>query len=94
MNDSTPSARQADPLVGRVISVVATTLKIDPARITVESSFQELGSDSLDALNILFALEEEFNINIPDEAAQGISTVRQLVESLRPFVPDGGPKAS
>lgn len=86
--------RESDPLIGRVISVVAATLKIEPARITAESSFQELGSDSLDALNILFALEEEFNITIPDNAALGITTVSQLVEALRPFVPDGRPGAS
>jgi acyl carrier protein len=94
---SSPSELQTgepDPLALRVISIVAATLKIDRSRINVESRFEDLGSDSLDALNILFALEEEFDITIPDDSARGITTVRQLVDSLRPFVRDGGPAAS
>lgn len=38
--------------------------------------------DSLDAVNVLFALEEEFNVNIPDEDAREIRTVRQVIEGI------------
>ena len=48
----------------------------------IDSTFQELGLDSLDAVNILFEVEGEFNISISDEQARGIKDVRQMVEGV------------
>ena len=78
-----------DDLSKRVISVIAATQHIAVEKITEESSFQELGIDSLDGINILFALENEFNINIPDDQAQNIRTVQDAVEGVRKLVEGG-----
>lgn len=71
-----------DELVSRIIAVIAKTQHIDAATITVEKTFQELNIDSLDGINILFALESEFDINIPDEGAQGLKTIGQMVDGV------------
>jgi len=66
----------------KVIEIIAREQHLDPAKITVDSNFSELGIDSLDGVNILFALEEEFKIDIPDTVAQHMKSVRQVVDSL------------
>ena len=78
-----------DDLSKRVISVIAATQHIAADNIAEESSFQELGIDSLDGINILFALENEFNVNIPDDQAQNIRTVRDAVEGVRKLLEGG-----
>ena len=68
-----------DPVIDRVIRVISETQKIPADTVKPESTFADLKIDSLDAINILFALENEFNISIPDEAAgQGLKTVQDL----------------
>jgi acyl carrier protein len=79
-----------DNLSTRVISVIAATQHIAVEKIGEESSFQELGIDSLDGINILFALENEFNINIPDDEAQTIRTVHDAVQGVRKLLEGGG----
>jgi acyl carrier protein len=66
----------------KVIEIIAREQHLDPAIITLDSSFEQLGIDSLDGVNILFALEEEFKIDIPDAIAQNMRGVRQVVDSL------------
>jgi len=73
-------------LTQRVISVMAASQHLPPDTITIDSTFQELNIDSLDGINILFALENEFDINIPDEGAKEIRTVRDMVEGVRRLV--------
>ncbi len=73
----------SDELTQRVISVIAESQKLPPEKVTSDSTFEELGIDSLDGVNILFALENEFNVNIPDEGAHGIRSVRDAVEAMR-----------
>jgi acyl carrier protein len=75
-----------DELSKRVIAVMAATQHMPEEKITIDSTFQELGIDSLDGINILFALESEFDINIPDDAAKEIRTVRQMVDGVRQLV--------
>ena len=75
-----------DELDKRVIAVMAATQHIPEEKITMESTFQELGIDSLDGINILFALESEFDIDIPDEAAKEIQTVRDMANGVRQLV--------
>lgn len=82
-----------EKLAQRVISVIAATQKMPPEKISIDSTFEELGVDSLDGVNILFALENEFNINIPDDAVQEVRGVRQMVESLERFLARGAPGA-
>ncbi len=66
----------------KVIEIIAREQHLDPGVVKLDSTFAELGIDSLDGVNILFALEEEFKIDIPDSVAQNMKGVRQVVESL------------
>ncbi len=70
----------------RVIACIAKTQHIAPETIAIDSSFEQLGIDSLDGINILFAVENEFNINVPDDAARSIRTVRQMVEGVEKLI--------
>ncbi len=71
-----------DDLGKRVIGCIAETQHLEPDKISIDSTFEELGIDSLDGINILFGLETEFDVSIPDEAAQSIRTVREMVEGV------------
>ncbi len=66
----------------KVVEIVTREQHLEPGVVKVESSFAELGIDSLDGVNILFALEEEFKVDIPDAVAQNMKSVRQVVDSL------------
>jgi len=66
----------------KVVEIIAREQHLEPSRITMDSTFEELGIDSLDGVNIMFALEEEFKIDIPDTVAQNMKGVRQVVDSL------------
>ncbi len=81
----------SDELIARVIACVARSQKMPTENITIDSTFAELGIDSLDAVNILFELENEFGIDIPDEGVAGIGGVREMVNALEPLL--GGNKA-
>ena len=72
-----------DNLEQRVIGIIAKKKKLDPSTITAASTFEQLGLDSLDAADMLFAFEDEFKIIVPDEAARSMRTVGQVVEALR-----------
>ncbi|MGH9647240.1 MAG: phosphopantetheine-binding protein, partial [Bryobacteraceae bacterium] len=66
------SISMSEDLISRVTGVIAKTQKIPPETVTIDKSFEELKIDSLDGINILFALEGEFDLDIPDDAARGI----------------------
>jgi acyl carrier protein len=58
-------------------------------KVGADSTFAELNIDSLDGINILFAVESEFNINIPDDAAQSIRSVRDVVDGIVKLMAEG-----
>ena len=66
----------------KVMEIIAREQHLDPSKVTIDSTFEELGIDSLDGVNILFALEEEFKIDIPDAVAHNMKSVRQVADSL------------
>jgi acyl carrier protein len=68
--------------IQRVTGVIARTQHIPPEAVTIDSTFEELKIDSLDGINILFALEAEFDLDIPDEQAKQIRSVRKLAEGV------------
>lgn len=72
----------SDELIARVTGVIARTQKIPPETVTIDKSFEELKIDSLDGINILFALEGEFDLDIPDDAARNIRSIREMVEGI------------
>lgn len=70
-------------VLDRVADIVAEQLGVDRDKISPETSFvNDLGADSLDTVELVMELEEEFDINIPDDAAEKIQTVGQAVEFI------------
>ena len=76
----------SDELIQRVLKVIATSKRIPLETVTVDSEFQQLGIDSMDAVEILFALENEFDINIPDDEVRQVRNVRQMCEGVEKLV--------
>jgi acyl carrier protein len=72
----------SDELIQRVLKVIATSKRIPLETVTIDSQFQELGIDSMDAVEILFGLENEFDINIPDDEVRSVRNVRQMCEGV------------
>jgi len=68
----------SDDLVQKVLKVIATSKRIPLETVTIDSEFQQLGIDSMDAVEILFALENEFDISIPDEEVRNVRNVRDM----------------
>ena len=68
----------------RVKNVIVDQLSVDADEVTLEASFvDELGEDSLDVVELIMGLETEFDIEIPDEDAEKISTVGDAVEYIK-----------
>ncbi len=78
-----------EELTERVRKIIAAAQHLPEEKITPDSTFEELGIDSLDGINILFAVESEFNINIPDDAAQNIRSVRDVVAGIAKLLESG-----
>ena len=76
----------SDEFIQRIRTVVANSQRIPVEKVAIDSTFQELGIDSMDAVNILFGLESEFDINIPDDEVKDIRTVRQMAEGVEKLV--------
>jgi acyl carrier protein len=71
-------------LEARVKKVIAEKLGVEESTIKNEASFvDDLGADSLDTVELVMALEEEFNCQIPDEEAEKITTVRQAIDYVK-----------
>lgn len=67
----------------RVKAIVVEQLGVDPAEVKNESSFiEDLGADSLDTVELVMALEEEFGTEIPDEEAETITTVQKAIDYI------------
>ncbi|NLO82786.1 MAG: acyl carrier protein [Clostridiales bacterium] len=68
----------------KIRDIIAEQLGVDPGEVTPESRFiDDLGADSLDIVELIMALEEEFDMEIPDEDAEKISTVGDVVEYIK-----------
>jgi acyl carrier protein len=78
----------SDKVAKKVIALIAKSKGIAPETITLDSSLEELKMDSLDGLNLFFELEEAFDLNIPDDRAQSLRSVRQIVEELERLISD------
>jgi len=67
----------------KVQSIVSEQLSVDSSEVKSDANFQnDLGADSLDTVELVMALEEAFDIEIPDEAAEGIATVGDAVKFI------------
>ena len=68
----------------KIQAIIAKVLNIDPSKITPETTFvDDLDADSLDVLQIIMGIEDEFNIQIPDDAADNIITVADAVNQIK-----------
>ena len=67
-----------DDVMSRVIRVIAETQRIPVDSVKPESTFEDLKIDSLDGINIVFAIENEFNLNVPDDAAKSLRSVNDV----------------
>lgn len=76
----------SDELIQRVLKAIAGSKRIPLETVTIDSDFQQLGIDSMDAVEILFALENEFDITIPDEEVKAVRNVRQMCEGVNKLV--------
>ncbi|MCB1735921.1 MAG: acyl carrier protein [Gammaproteobacteria bacterium] len=74
----------SDDLFDRVKKITAEQLGVDESEVTMDSSFvDDLGADSLDTVELVMALEEEFGCEIPDDKAEGIATVKNAVDYIK-----------
>ena len=74
----------SEDLESRIIEIIAEQLGMDPTEIESESTYvDDLGADSLDIVELIMALEEEFEVEVPDEEAEKLLTVHQTVEYIR-----------
>lgn len=72
----------SEPIFRKVVELIAKSTKIPVERIMPDSTFEELGMDSLDGTTLLYELEEAFDVSIPDEVALKFKDIRQVVEYL------------
>lgn len=77
-----------------VIDAIAHVRKIPPETITMDSTFDDLGIDSLSGIAIAYQLEEKFNVSIPNDAAMEIRSVREMVDGLRKLLEESGGSAA
>jgi acyl carrier protein len=76
----------SDPLASKVIAAIAAISKKPLEEVKLESTFGELGIDSLNGFHLLCELEEELGIVIPDDDARDLRSVGDVVETIRPLV--------
>lgn len=75
---------QGMDIEAKVKEIIVQQLGVDESKVKLDASFvDDLGADSLDTVELVMAFEEEFNVEIPDEAAEKIATVRDAVEHLK-----------
>lgn len=76
------SLKPQETVEQRVLRVIAVTRRVPVETIHANSTFEELGIDSLDRINILFELEGEFEIEIDDEQAKQVTTLQQMIDGI------------
>ncbi len=68
----------------RVVDIVVQQLGVDKNKVTLQSSFvDDLGADSLDTVELVMALEEEFETEIPDDEAEKIRTIQEAIDYIK-----------
>ena len=75
-------ATAREEIEARVMQTIAKTQHIDVSSFTANSTFEEMKVDSLDGINIVFAIENEFGIDVPDDAMKALSSVRDVIDGV------------
>ncbi len=74
----------SEPIEARVREIIINELGLEPEKVTDDASFvEDLGADSLDTVELVMAFEEEFGLDIPDEAAEQMRTVGDAIQYLK-----------
>ena len=73
----------SEEVFNRIKDLIVTKKGVDAEKVNIDSSFEELGMDSLDAVELVADMEEIFNVNIPNTDLQNFKTIRQAVEGLQ-----------
>jgi acyl carrier protein len=76
----------SDQLTEQVLAIVARVKRIPVEQVRPESTFEQLGIDSLDGMNILFELENDFDINVPDAQAKSLHSVQEVIDGVRALI--------
>lgn len=71
-----------DEVFNKVRDIVADTLEVDADSVTEDTKFEDLSADSLDMLQVVMGIEDEFDIKIDEDAMQNISTVGAAVDAI------------
>ena len=73
-----------DELFNKIQKLIAEKLDLDESKVTMDSSFRgDLGADSLDTYELVYAIEEELGVSIPDEVANEFETVRDAYDFIK-----------
>ena len=73
-----------EQIFDKVKSIVVDQLSVEADKVVPSANFQnDLGADSLDTVELVMALEEEFDVEIPDEAAESITTIQSAVDFIK-----------
>ena len=81
----------SDAITEKVLDLLASTKRVPREQVSVNSTFAELGLDSLDAINLIFEVESQFDISVPDDVANSIHSVPELVEKLKLLLAEKSP---
>ena len=74
---------EVDCMLDKIKTIVAEQLGVDESQVTEDASFiDDLGADSLDTVELIMAFEEAFDVEIPDEDAQKIKTVKDVIDYI------------
>jgi len=76
----------SEDLIQRVLKSIAASKRLSLETVTIDSDFEQLNIDSMDAVEILFVIENEFDIIIPDEEVRNVRNVRQICEGVEKMV--------
>ena len=66
----------------RTQKIIAKHLRVPIEKVPLDATFEQLGMDSLDSVNLLFEIEDEFDISIDDQEAKSIASIPQMVEGI------------
>ena len=73
-----------EQVIKKVIEIICEQLDVDEKDVVPEASFvDDLGADSLDQVELIMAMEEEFDVSIPDEEAEKIATVQDAIDYIK-----------
>ena len=79
-----------DAVTEQVLGLIAAIKRLPREQVRADSSFEELGIDSLDATTLLFEVEGAFDISVPDQQARSIRNVRQMIEGVKALLAAAG----